>query len=119
RFGAHHHAAAARLASLLYTGVSVDDSSGREVWSLDILHQFMDLDIPVIDIGHDAVHHLGQVMGRHVSGHTDGDSRCPVYQQVGNVGRQYGRLFDGVIEVKLVVDGVFIDIREPLFGSFF
>ncbi len=59
---------------------------------------------------------LDQVMRRDVGGHADGDARGPVEQQVGQAGRQHGRLLQRAIEVVHEIDGVLVDIGEQLLG---
>ena len=72
--GAHHDAAAAGLVGLPDAAAAHDDAAGREVGTLDVLHQFVRGDLRVVDIGADGVADLAQVVRGHVRGHADGDA---------------------------------------------
>ena len=51
-------------------------------------------------------------MGHHIGGHTHGDPGGSIDEQVGEFGRKYSGLFQGVIEVEREIYGLFANIRE-------
>ena len=106
-----------RLKRLAHTFVAVDDAGGREIRSLDILHQSGRVDVAVVDISDDAVNAFAEVMRRHVGGHTYGDAVAAVYQQSGDLRRQHGRLLGRIVKSILEVDGVLVEVIEHLFGD--
>ena len=110
-------ASLACLEGFLDTGIAVDVAACREIGCLDVVHQLLDRDVVVVDVGHRAVDDFRQVVGGHVGGHTHGNAGSAVDQQVGNAGRQYSRFLEGVVEVHLEVDGVFVDIQEHILGD--
>ena len=110
----HHDAAAAGEESVLHPAIAVDDAAGGEVGSLDGLHQLLNGDVVVIDVGADAVAHLAEVVGRHVGGHTDGDAGGTVDEQVRDLGGQHGGLRDGVVEVEGHIDGILLNVGDHL-----
>ena len=59
-----------------------------------------------------AVDDLREVVRRDVGCHADRDAGRAVHQQVGEAGRQYDRLLALLIEVRLEIDRVFLDIRQ-------
>ncbi len=116
--GANVDFTASGTVGLFNAATPVDDGGGREIGAGDVLHQPFDADVFVFDIGQAAVDHLGEVMRRNISGHTDGDARRAVNQQVGNFGRQdFGNLL-GAVVVRHEIDGLFLQIRQQLVGNF-
>ncbi len=91
-----------------------DNAGSGEVRALDILHQAGQVDVRVVDIGHTAVNHLTEVVGRDVGGHTDGDALAAVDQQVGEAAGQDAWLFLRLVEVGVPVDGVLVDVGQHL-----
>ena len=56
-------------------------------------------------------------MRRDICRHSDCDTGSAVYKKVRESGRQYSRLFLGLIEVRDKVNGIFIDVRQHLNGD--
>ena len=88
-----------------------DNAAGREVRSLDELADFVHLGFRVVDDIAGTVDDLREVVRRDVCRHADRDTGRAVYQQVGEAGGQYDRLLALLIEVRLEIDRVFLDIR--------
>ena len=72
--GADHHAAPSGLIGLLDAADALDDSPGREIGALDILHQAVGVDIGIVDVCADGVADLAEVVGSHVRRHAHRDS---------------------------------------------
>ena len=89
-----------------------DNAAGREVRSLDELADLVHLRLGMVDDIAGAVDDLREVMRRDVGRHADRDTGRAVHQQVGEAGRQYDRLLTLLIEVRLEIDRVFLDIRQ-------
>ena len=89
-----------------------DNAAGREVRALDELADLVHLRLGMVDDIAGAVDDLREVMRRDVGRHADRDAGRAVYQQVGEAGRQYDRLLALLIEVRLEIDRVFLDIRQ-------
>ena len=53
-------------------------------------------------------------MGRNVCRHADGDSGRTVDKKVREPGREHARLFSRLVEVRVPIDGVFIDVAQHL-----
>ncbi len=68
--------------SRTYALIPVDGTSRREIRSFDVLHQFRDRNIGVINVSHNPVNYLPEVMGGHVGSHTYGNTRRTIDQQV-------------------------------------
>ena len=107
------------LANLL--GRVENRSPGREIGPLDVLHQPLERQLAVVEPAvqqqHQGIADLLQVVGRDVRRHPDGDSRGPVDQQVGKLGRQDFRLLVGRRIVRTVVDGLFADLAQQRLGD--
>ena len=80
-----------------------------------MFHQPFGVDLPVIDVGDDAIDAFRQVMGCDVGGHPHGNTGRAVDQQVGYTGGQHCRLLEGIVEIKLEVHRLLVDITQHLF----
>ena len=89
-----------------------DNAAGREIRALDELADLVHLRLGMVDDIAGTVDNLREVVRRDVSRHADRDTGRAVYQQVGEAGRQYDRLLALLIEVRLEIDRVFLDIRQ-------
>ena len=57
-----------------------DRAAGREVRPLDDRHEFLDLDLRVVDLRADGIDHFAEVVRRDVGSHADGDTGAAVDQ---------------------------------------
>ena len=64
RAAAHDHRAATRVIRLMDAGGADDQGAGREVRPRYVLHQAVDRDLRIVEIGAGGVDHLAQVVGR-------------------------------------------------------
>ena len=60
---------------------------------------------------------LGQIVGRNVGSHTNGDTGRTVYQQVGETAGQHSGFLAAFVKVGVPVDGLLIDIPQHLIGE--
>ena len=65
-----------------------DMCSGWKIWSLDVLHQFVDRSVRISNQPHDSVANLRHVVRRNVGGHAHRDARRAIYEQVWEPGRK-------------------------------
>ena len=100
------------MESVTHSVIAIDGSSCRKIRSFDILHQFIDGYIVIVDILYRPVDNFGQVVRRHIGCHPYGNSRCTVYQKIGHTCWKHSGLFQGIVKVELVVNGVFINIGQ-------
>ena len=98
-------------------GAAEDVGAGREVGSLDEVHQVVGGGVGVVDQVHRGIDHLAQVVGRDVGGHADGDPLAAVDQQVREPGGEDGRLLLLVGVVGHPVDGVLVDALQHVHGQ--
>src|SRR5690606_15413491 len=89
RLGPHVDAPAAGAVGLDDAGAAIDDGAGGEVGARDVLHQFVDGDLLVVDQRQAGGDHFIEVVGRNVGGHAHGDAGGAVDQQVGHPGGQH------------------------------
>ena len=104
--------AAAGCISRTDAAAAHDNAAGREVRALDELADLVHLRLGMVDDIAGAVDDLREVVRRDVGRHADRDAGRAVHQQVGEAGRQYDRLLALLIEVRLEIDRVFLDIRQ-------
>ena len=82
-----------------------------------MLHQLVDGDVGIVDIGDAGVDHLAQIVGRNVGRHADGDAAGAIDQKIGKARRQDRRLARGIVVIGLEVDGILVDVVEQRRGG--
>ena len=117
RLGLHADAAAAGGVRVADPVAPEDRAGGREVRALDVLHQPVDVDRRVVDVGDRAGDHLAQVVRRDVGRHPDRDARAAVDEQVREAGRQHDRLLGAAVVGGDEVDRVLVDVPQHLGGQ--
>ena len=90
------------------------DAAGGEVRPRDYVRQVSAGRLRIVDQADDGVTEFGQVVGRDVRRHSDGDAGGAVGEQVGQTCRQRQRLLERAIEVLEQVDGVLVEVDEEL-----
>ncbi len=106
-FGAHIDAAAASSVGLNNTGFTIDNCPSGEIWPRNIFHKLINGDFAVIDQCQTALHHLGEIVGRDIGGHTHGNTGGAIDQQVGDASGHYHRNLFGFVVVGDKIDGIF------------
>ena len=117
--GTDDDAAAAGFIGILDALNALDDAAGREIGTLDMLHQTFSIDFGVVDVGADGVADLAEVVRGHVGCHTYSDTGRAVQQQERSLGGKHRRLFDGVVEVQLEIDGILVEVGEDFLRELF
>ena len=112
--GADHDAAAARLVGVADALQAEDLAARGEVGGLDIFHEAVDRQLRIVDQGYRGVEGLGEVVGRHVGGHADGDAGRPVDQKVRDAGRKHRGLEQRVVEVRHEVNRLLVEVAQQL-----
>ena len=111
------HAAAAGLVRVPDARPAEDDPAGGEVGALDVLHQPVEVDLGVLDVGDRRVDHLAQVVRRDVRRHADRDARGAVDEQVREACRQHERFLARAVVVRREVDRVHVEVAQHLGGD--
>ena len=111
---AHDQPALARLVSLPYPLVFDDKAAGGEIGRGEQLHYLVELDTLVLDISHDRVDGLAQIMRRYLGRKSHGDAARAVDEQVGKAPGEHVRLFQGVVEVERHGDGILAKVAQKL-----
>ena len=91
-----------------------------EIGAFDILLQFIDRKLGIIDTGAYTINHFAQVVGGDVGGHSHRDTGTSIDQQVRNRGWQDNGFVARFIVCRLGVDGIFFKIshhRRPEVGQ--
>jgi hypothetical protein len=112
RARAHDDRAAAEMIGLADAGPAEDAAAGREIGTWDDLDQPVDRDLRIVDHHAAGVYHLGQIMGRDVGRHADGDPAGAIHQQIREPCGENGRLLIRIVIVRLELDRVLLDIVE-------
>ena len=112
RAAAHDHRAAARVIGLTDAGGADDHGAGGEVRPRHVLHQRVDRDLRVVEIGAGRIDDLAQIVRRDVGRHADRDAARPVDQEVGEGRRQHHGLVRRFVVVGLEVDRLLVDVGE-------
>ena len=91
-----------------------DDALRGEIRALDVLHEVGQGGLRVVQDADAGVDDLPQVVGRDVGGHADGDARRAVDQQVGQPGGEHPGLLAALVEVRVPVRDLLVDVAEHL-----
>ena len=78
-FCAHHNAATSRLIGLTYPLNTIYIGPRWEVGCFDMLHQSVQRNVRVIDISTAAINHFSKVVGRHIRGHSHGNTIATIH----------------------------------------
>ena len=111
---AHHDPAPAGRIGGADAGAPHDNAAGREVGTLDVLHDVGKLRVGVVDEQADRIHHLTQIVRRNVGRHADGNAHRAVHDEVREAGRKHDRLLQTVVIVAGEIDGLAVDVREHI-----
>ena len=112
----NHDSSTTCFKSLLNTVISVYRTAGGEIGSLDVVHKPLNWKFGVVDQRHCRIQWLGKIVRRHVGSHTYGDTRCSVYEQVGDTCRKHCRLKSWIVIVWLKIDRFRIYVTQHLFA---
>ena len=115
---AHINPTAAGSVGIYNARSTVDDRRRWEVRPWNMLHQFINRDVGIVQQRQTAVNHFGQVVGGDIRRHTNGDTRGTIDQQTGNFSGQYGRDLFSTVVVRHPVDRFFIEVGKHLMGDF-
>ena len=74
-FGTHHHPASTGQQSFTNTCISINDPTCWKIGSLYKLQQFLNRYILGFDVGNGSIQYLGQVVRRHIGGHSHSNTR--------------------------------------------
>ena len=98
-------------------GRAVDGGAGREIGAGQVLHQPVNADVGVVQVGDAGLEHLAGVVGGHVGRHAHRDPGRAVHEEVRDAGRQDHRLVFGAVVVRNEVDRLLVEVREQLVGN--
>ena len=107
---ANLHGAAPCLKVLADTTDAAKLATGREVGSLDVLHQLVERDVGIVDLCADGVDGLSKIVRRDVGRHADRDACASVDQKIRNRCGENSRLLAGVVVVGDEIDRVVVHI---------
>ena len=114
---AHDDGAAPGPVGGIGPGAPHDDPAGREIRRRDVLHQLVDRDRRVVEIGAAGVDDFAEIVRRDVGRHADGDAAAAIDEEVRKAGRQDLRLLLGVVVIGLELDRVLVEIVEQGVGD--
>ena len=89
-----------------------DESAGGEVGALHKLHDFREAGRGVLDQMDGGVDDFGEVVGREIRRHADGDAARSVDQQIRHACRQNFGFLLAVVVVGFEIDGFLVDIFQ-------
>ena len=89
----------------------MNDTTGWEIRSFDMLHQFINCAIWVVHEVHHSIHNFTQVVRRHVGCHPNSNSRGSIHQQVWDFSREHSGFFEALVKVWPEVDGLLVQVR--------
>ena len=108
--GTHDDASATCLVGIFHALQTIYVCTRGEVGSRNVVHQLIGGDVWIVDECTAAVNHFAQIVGRHIGGHTHGNTVASVDEQVWHLGRHHAWLGKGVVEVVSHYDGVLLKV---------
>ena len=111
----NHDTSSTCFICILHTLDAINSSTCREIWSRDILHQFIEFDIRIINIRTATIDDLTQIMCRNIRSHTYSDTVTTINKEIRNLSRHYRRLLQSIIEVVDHIDGFLIKVVHNMF----
>ena len=108
--GTHHHATFAGRVSVSHALQAAYDATRGEVGSRNKLHQLIHRDVWIIYVCHTAIDNFAQIVGRHVGGHTYGNTRSTIDQEVRYARRHHCRLLSRVVEVIAHIHRLLVEV---------
>ena len=111
----NHDSTLTCLVSILHSLNTINSSTCREVWSRNILHQAISIDIRIIDISTATVNHLAQVVGRDICSHTYSNTITAIHKEIRNLCWHDGRFLKSIIKVVHHVNGLLIEVVHDVF----
>ena len=112
--GADQNAPAAGAIRLHDASAAVDDRAGGEIRALDVRHQLVHGELRVVEQLETRRGDFGEVVGRDVGGHPDGDAVGAVHQQVRHLGGQHRGDLQGFVVVGNRIYGFLVQIGQQL-----
>src|ERR1035438_7557236 len=92
--------------------VAQDEATGGKIGALHKLHDFSEGSGGMLDQVDGGVDDLGEVVGREIGRHADGDTAGPVDQEIGNArGENFGLLL-AIVVVGFEIDGFLVDVVQ-------
>ena len=116
--GAHGHAAAAGGIGGADTGTAEDEAARRKIRAGEVFHKVGERGLGVIEDAQAGVDGLGEVVGRDIRCHADGDAARAVHEQVREAAGEHARLLARFVEVRVPVHGVLFEVTEHFIRDF-
>src|ERR1019366_586139 len=115
--GAHEEAAATGGVGLGDAGFAEDEAAGGEIRALHVAQDFEEAGVGIVHQFDGGVEDLGEVVGRDVGRHADGDAIGAVDDQRGDAGGEDGGLGGRLVVVRNEVDRLHVDVGEHFTGN--
>ncbi len=116
--GTHVNFSATGTVCLHDASTTIDKCCSREVRSLDMLHQFINLNIRIVHHGDGGTYHFFEIMRRNIGCHPYRNTGRTVYQQIRHTGRQYIWNLFGAIIVISEINSFLVQIGQQLMCQF-
>ena len=114
---AHLNRAAPGMVGIVQAFARVNIPSGGKVRAFHIVHEVVNTALRVVEQELQGIAQFAQVVGRNIGGHTHGNTRAAVEQQVGNLARHDRGFLKGIIVVGAKIYGVLVQIVQKLLGK--
>ena len=111
RLGAHNDTTTTGAITITHARHAINNAGRREIGGRDNIDQLINRQIRVFQQGQTGGNHFRQVVRRNVGGHTHGNTRRTINQQIRDTRGQNQRLLFGTIIVRSEINGFFFDIR--------
>ncbi len=106
----HDNASPTSFVGIFHSLYTIYISTCREIRSLDITHQSVNIDFWIIDICATSVNDFTEIMGRNICRHTYSNTVSAIYEQVWNLCWHDCRLNERIIEVVRHVNRILVKV---------
>src|SRR5690606_2371847 len=80
--GSDHNTSTPCFKGFTNTVITVYHTTGREIWSFDVLHKLIDLDIMIVYISNGTIHYFRKIVWRHIGCHSNCNTRGSINEQI-------------------------------------
>ena len=101
--GTHHYTTSTCMKSFLYAIIPVNNTTCWKIRSFYMSYQLINFNVIIIDIRNRAVNYFCKIMRRHIGSHTYRYTRCAINQKARHPSRKYGRFFQRIIKIQLII----------------
>ena len=112
----YHDTTAACFIGVSYALYTIYICTRREIWSLDMLHQTININFRIVYICTTSINNFSKIMRRHICRHTYSNTVTSVHKKIRNLCWHNSWLLKRVIEIIGHINSIFLKIVHDMFA---